>query len=227
MAEYIPFITGDECCTIVRQTYSDAEVVRIPLDRAARLITSLGQMVKSKVWIDPCVDGLIDLANRRPKPQRPNSWFEHIKSFSHFDKIGSPDYWRQPNSTEVSAFVAEILDRCAARAPIWITVPQIPFADGAEVNKINRALARATGDWKGQSGFAGQLILDFACSGPRLGRKSSLECRKHLKTRPGASIGVRCDANASTRARHQEGATRFAWRQARRWRFSHLPCPSS
>jgi len=160
MAEYIPFITGDECCTIVKQTYSDAEVVRIPLDRAAKLISSLGPAAKSKVWIDPCVDGLFDLAKRRPTPKRPNSWFEHIKTFSHFDKIGSPDYWPQPNSTEVFAFVSEILNRCAAPpAPIWITVPQIPFSDGAEGNKINRALARATGDWKNQSKFGGQLIL--------------------------------------------------------------------
>jgi hypothetical protein len=38
-----------------------------------------------------------------------------------------------------------------------------------------------------------------------------------LKTRPGASIRVRYDANSVTHARHQEGASRFAGRQARRW----------
>lgn len=47
--------------------------------------------------------------------------------------------------------------------------------------------------------------------------------RMCLKTRPGAGIRVRYDANSATHARHQEGASRFARRQARRWESSLLP----
>jgi hypothetical protein len=65
--------------------------------------------------------------------------------------------------------------------------------------------------------------LGFAPGGAILVEKSSRTCRIRLKTRPGAGIRVSCDGNASTHARHQEGASRFARRQARRWGPPFLP----
>jgi hypothetical protein len=159
MADHIPFVTGEDGCKLVRRLYADSDVVRIPLDRSEKFLSRLRPDVRSKIWLDPCVDGLDDVDSRRGEPKKPNPWFQFMSSLPHFEKISSPGYWPQPASVEVSSFVTALLDRCVAAAPAWITVPQIPLADAADRNKINRALALATGNWESHSGFTGQLIL--------------------------------------------------------------------
>ncbi len=158
MAEHIPFITGEDGANLVRQVYHDSDIVRVPLDRATRFLPLLPK--SSKVWLDPCVEGMDDLKTRRSQPGRRNTWFDFMGQFPNFQKIGAPSYHAGPVSSEVQAFVKAVMDKCAAtNKPAWITVPQIPLVNDSSRNKINRALAVATGKWKSTSGFAGRLIL--------------------------------------------------------------------
>jgi hypothetical protein len=81
-----------------------------------------------------------------------------MSGFANFEKIADPTFQAKPVASEVYAFVKPLMDRCAAHKPAWITVPQIPLKN-SDRNKINRALATATGRWKSASGFSGNLIL--------------------------------------------------------------------
>lgn len=157
MAEYIPFITGEETAKLVQRLYSDSEIVRVPLDRATNFLAILNR--SSGVWIDPIVDGMDNLGARRSRPDKKNSWFDFMRTFANFEKIGEPAYHAKPVSSEVNAFVKAVMDKCAAHKPTWITVPQMPLVNDSSRNKINRALAAAAGRWKSTSGFSGKLIL--------------------------------------------------------------------
>lgn len=157
MADHIPFITGDDGSKLVSKIYSDSDIVRVSLDRARKLLPL--RSATTKVWLDPCIDGMDDPETRRPRPDRPNSWFEFMVDFVNFQKIAAPDFQLRPIQSEVDAFVEAVLDKCAEYKPAWITVPQIPLVDNSSRNMINRALAKATGRWKSSNNFSGRLIL--------------------------------------------------------------------
>jgi hypothetical protein len=152
MAEQIPFLTSDDTARIAKRLYADSEIVRLPIDRA----TSLIQLVRStfRVWLDPCVDGMDDIDSRRDRP-----WFAFMKRFPKFEDFAKPTFQAKPIALEVQAFVDAVLDHCASHKPTWITVPQLPLVTNSDRNKINRALAVATGKWKSRKGFSGKLIL--------------------------------------------------------------------
>lgn len=151
MDDHIPFITSDEVCSLVNKVYPDSAFVRVPLDKAGKHLTHLH--ARTKVWLDPGVDGMHNLRTRR------RQWLDFMNRFPHFSKIGMRTYHANPVSAEVRAFVKAIMDKCAEHKPAWITVPQMPLVSNSERNKINRALAAATGKWKSSSDFSGRLIL--------------------------------------------------------------------
>ena len=157
MADHIPFITGENGGKLVEKAYPDSDIVRVPLDRAKQLIGFTP--TSSKTWLDPCVDGMDDLKTRHSQPGKKNSWFEFMSAFANFKKIGSPTYHAKPVPAEVSAFVKAVLDKCDEYKPAWITVPQLPLVEKSSRNKVNLALAKATGEWKSETGFSGRLIL--------------------------------------------------------------------
>ncbi len=157
MADHIPFITGEDGGNLVKKAYADSDIVRVPLDRAGRFIPL--KPTSAKAWLDPCVDGMDDLETRRSLPDKKNSWFDFMKACANFEKVGTPTYHAKPVPAEVYAFVKAVLDKCAAHKPAWITVPQLPLVENSDRNKINRALAAATGKWKSSTGFTGRLIL--------------------------------------------------------------------
>jgi hypothetical protein len=157
VADYIPFITGEDSGNLVRKVYSDAEFVRVPLDRADKVRHLVPST--SKVWLDPCVDGMDDVETRRSQSDKKNSWFDFMSGFANFEKIGTPAYYAKPDTSEVYSFVKAVMDKCAAYRPAWITVPQFPLVSGSDRNRINRAMAEATGKWGSSSGFSGRLIL--------------------------------------------------------------------
>lgn len=154
MADHVPFVTSEEASNIVKKEYADSDVVRLVLDRAERLLPGLPKA--AKLWVDPGVDGLDDLETRRDAK---NGWFNFISEFPNYGEIASASFQARPGAAEVCAFVKGVLDKCAALKPAWVTVPQLPVTDGVGRNKINRALAVATGKWKSQTGFSGRLIL--------------------------------------------------------------------
>jgi len=160
--QYIPFITSPKALQLVKTIYSDAAGIRVPLDIAQRLTLPPAL----KLWLDPGVDGLDDLEARRPRPDKNDPkkkistpWFDGMKHVPGFDKIASPSFLTKPVPKVVKEFVVTILDRCLAHKPSLISVPQLPVVDDASRNKINRALAKATGEWKASREFSGRLIL--------------------------------------------------------------------
>jgi hypothetical protein len=156
MANYIPFITSHPGRKLVKTHYDDAEIARVSLDSADQLIPMPGSI---KTWIDPGVDGLDDLEVRRSRPERKNSWYEHMKTIAGFDRIADPSFVTRPDKNIVKTFVQTLLDKCVGYEPTWMTVPQLPIVNDASRNKINRALAQATGEWKSTHSFSGRLIL--------------------------------------------------------------------
>jgi hypothetical protein len=184
MADHIPFVTGEDAARLASQVYPDSQVVRIPLDRAGSLLPLLPAGMK--VWLDPCVDGMHDVDARRSKPNRPNSWFDFMHDLPHFEKVGASAYHARPVDAEVRAFVRALLDRCAAYEPAWITVPQLPLARGSQRNRINRALATATGRWKdGRRGLRGRLVLPLVFT-----QQSQVKGR--TERRPRTDQAIRC-----------------------------------
>lgn len=178
MAEYIPFVTSEDTRRLVQRLYPDSDMVRVPLDRARNLLSV--RNASMKVWLDPCADGMDNLETRRQ-----GSWFAFMKEFANFEKIGTASYHAKPATSEVDAFVKAIMDKCLTHRPTWITVPQIPFANDSGRNKINRALAAATGKWKSSAGFSGKLIL------PLIFTKQKQISGKKARN-PKVELAVRC-----------------------------------
>jgi hypothetical protein len=152
MTDLIPFIGGEEGCTLARKIHTDSAFIRLPIDRFGKLFSLLP--AGPKVWLDPCVDGMDVVGTRRN-----TLWFDFMKGFPSFEAVADPSFHARPSPSKVLEFVTAVLDRCVAQEPAWITVPQLPLVDGSTRNKINRELATATGKWKSNAGFSGRLIL--------------------------------------------------------------------
>lgn len=164
MANYIPFITSQPARKLVKDHYDNAQIGRVPLDAAEKLTPLPGSI---KLWIDAGVDGLHDLELRKSRPDRRNSWYELMKTIDGFDKVADPSFAANPDSKLVKQFVKKLLDLCVEYDPAWITVPQLPVVDDARRNKINRALAKATGEWKSMHRVAVRLILPIVFTNQR------------------------------------------------------------
>lgn len=152
MADHIPFVTGEEACRLVTSVYRDSGLARVPLDRVDKLRPLLPKTLK--MWLDPCVDGMHDIASRGSR-----TWFKLMRGFPHHEKIGDSSFQGRPVKANVDAFVQAVLDKCAEAKPAWITVPQLPLVKDSRRNAINKQLAAATGRWRVASGFSGSLIL--------------------------------------------------------------------
>jgi hypothetical protein len=164
MTEYIPFATSEDAARLIQHVYPESDIIRVSLDRVSALLPLRNN---SKVWLDAGVDGMHHLESRRSRPDRANSWFELMSGFANFEKIGVPAYQVRPASADVEIFVKAVMDRCVAHKPSWITVPQIPLMSSSDRNKINRALAAATGKWKSNSTYSGKLILPLVFTNQR------------------------------------------------------------
>lgn len=161
MADYIPMVTSQQSWELVKTIYPDSQMVRISLDMISRFGTLSNDVT---LWLDPAIDGLHDLPSRQKKK---TAWYEAMKHFSGFAQISTPAFIAKPDSKQVKVFISELLDKCMEFRPAWITVPQLPLVDGAERNKINRALARATGEWRSSHSFSGRFVLPLIFTNQR------------------------------------------------------------
>jgi len=192
VADYIPFVSGNDNAKLAGHVFPDATVYRVSLDRIAAIRSNLA---KTNFWVDPGVDGFDDLNVRIPPPPKPdgsqwkNSWHDRVRKYSNYKQIGDPGFQQKPDTTLVEEFVDDVLDACASEKPAWITVPQLPYVDDASRNKINRALASATGAWRTRNGFRGKLILPiiFTTQNPiNTGRRPRVELAEDCFARSSA-----------------------------------------
>ncbi len=150
MANHIPFISSISDSRLVGKFYPDSAMTR--MDLSHRMNNEPPGIVR--VWLDPAIDGLHRLDDRKP------SWINYVSQFPHFNKIGDPSFQASPKKEVVKVFVFAVLDTCIKYNPDWITVPQLPPSKiGAYRNSINRSLADATGEWRSLRSFPGNLIL--------------------------------------------------------------------
>jgi hypothetical protein len=157
VADHIPFISSSAALGLAEEFYADSAYFRVPVEHLSKAKES---EVRGRIWVDPGVDGLHDLESRRPNADRPASaWYSRISRCEGFEEVADPDFQDKPDASVVEDFVAALMEQCAREKPALITVPQLPIATDSSRNKINRALAKATGQWRSASRFQGKLIL--------------------------------------------------------------------
>jgi hypothetical protein len=140
----------------LRTVYDDAQTARISLELAEKVTPP----PSLELWVDPGVDGFDDITKRRSGPDKRNSWYEFMKDIPCFTKIAESSFLERPDAKTANEFVKGLLDLCVNKhKPAWITVPQLPIVDDSSRNRINRALAQATGEWKSSRRSKVRLIL--------------------------------------------------------------------
>ena len=174
MSSYIPFVnTLSDCLRL--KFYPDATKLHISLETIDALEKELPK--KLPLWIDPAVDAYHYLLINK---DRSTSWKQYIKQFENSQILSNTSFLKRRDLGKVKQFVTSILDKCSEFKPDWITVPQLPIVDDASRNKINRALAAATSEWKLNNGFSGKFILPLIFTHQEQ-LKGKTEWRKKLR----------------------------------------------
>lgn len=150
-ADHIPFANSDADCTILRNTYADARIVRLPLLNGQRLSARIP--AGAHRWLDPELDGMHHWKTASQE------YIAYIKQFAQHEQILDETFQKKPQKTIVREFVNSVLDACLLVQPDWITIPQLPMVNDVTRNKINRELAESTREWAAANHFAGALIL--------------------------------------------------------------------
>lgn len=159
-AEHIPFVNTEKDCDILRRFYPDSTMFRLSLDALTRTASALPTGVG--LWLDPAVDGL------GKSPDVTPAYMQYASQFPVSDKIADRDFQSKPDKQRVKEFVYSVLDFAVDKlTPDWLSVPQLPAADDASRNKINRQMAECTATWKSARRFGGKLILPLVLTHQR------------------------------------------------------------
>jgi len=167
MTEYIPFVSTSSDLEILRKYYSQCEFVRIPYEKADKLVSDIPN---SSIWLDPCVDGYHHrLVTKWPSGPKKgwqnyyrNLWNkleDLFKQFPNYDFLADPKNWRNNRQADLDVFIERLLEECARFKPMWISVPQLPITKSKKRNNVNKMLAQATNRWKRRTNWNGKLIL--------------------------------------------------------------------
>ena len=160
MAHHIPFVNSGNDCDILKKHYADSQIVRIQLDTSFETIKKKLPK-KMSLWIDPVIDGYHHFLSGSISPTS-DKWNRLIQCYKIYDQyplLADKSFVKNPKHEKVQLFVFSILDRCNKYKPEWISVPQLPLETDASRNSINRALAKATNEWKIKKDFKGKFIL--------------------------------------------------------------------
>src|SRR5688572_15983194 len=152
MAPHIPFLNSTEGIPIFRDFYSDAECVRVTLDRLPKLLPQFTKL--PHLWIDSAFEGF-----HHSPADRISDWSQFISTFKGGAKFDEALFLQKPDKVTVQEFVGQLLDACLKYKPQRITIPQFPYDKENTKAKINRALAEAAGQWRARRTFSGSLIL--------------------------------------------------------------------
>jgi hypothetical protein len=151
---FVPFIRGLADEDIYITHYNDAEVVRVCLDRSARL-SSLSS-AKRRLWIDVGLDGIADAYSQHGD----KNWKNYIARYGDLTPLLDPVFLSKPDRKKIEPVIVAMLDSASMHLPVLISIPQLPYEDGAKNNKINRLLAEIAADWR-KSHPQIKLILPF------------------------------------------------------------------
>jgi hypothetical protein len=154
MDYHIPFVNSRDDWSLARQLHPDSAVFRVTME--SRSDIGWASSPHAKLWADTETDALHNW------PKSGNRDFNaYFSAFANAKEIADPLFWSKPDRAAVSSFVNSILDNVlqSAPAPAWLSIPQLPHVNGTQRNKVNRALAEATLNWKSKRSFKGKLIL--------------------------------------------------------------------
>ena len=156
VSQCVPFVNTRTDAQIASQTYGDCEIARLTLHSFDDLSPRVPPACLR--WLDAGVDGLAhaSLADERLKA--------FVYQFPNVDDIRNPEFQRQPSRSIVRKFVRAVLSTCGDRTPGWISVPQLPYANDAKRNKINRMLAEESKAWMDTHRTGARFILPIILS---------------------------------------------------------------
>jgi hypothetical protein len=167
MADYIVFANSVTDCQVARSVYGDSAAFRINLQSADKTCSQFQS--NSKLWLDTGADGL-HWSDIRSHDYRANPAYKaYIQKFAGYDRIADPTFQQRPDKSVVVGFVNAILNFALKTVPHaeWISVPQLPYVDTSDRNKINRALAEASSAWRLKSKHKTRLILPVILTNQR------------------------------------------------------------
>lgn len=164
MVEHIPNVTAADVGLFTKKYYADSEIIRIPLFRNNEVVKLLPS--DAKLWVDAGFDGCDNIESRRLNPKC-KTWCAFMGNVPHFSNLENSSFVEKPSEEQITMIVDHLLHECSKLNPEYITVPQLPVIDGAKRNKINRALAKAAGEWKKSNNFSGKLILPLVFTNQR------------------------------------------------------------
>ncbi|WP_339731110.1 hypothetical protein [uncultured Gimesia sp.] len=96
---------------------------------------------------------------QKPGRARKIPWVEFFANYDEFQLLGETSFVKKPDKVHVYEMVSKLFELCMDLNPEWLSVPQIPFNDGAEYNRINRELAEASLKWKTKARCKCQFVL--------------------------------------------------------------------
>jgi len=173
----IPFVDSAAQLALATKHFTDAPLIRVPLDRWQA--DRGGQFEPSaagfRIWVDPVVDGvhsLREVARRKRDPfsrktdedeRGQHMWEPYAQWLTAFEKHRNLVRER-PALAVIQPFVDDILDACLEHEPDWISVPQLPLCAGASRNRVNTQLSECTRIWQRERSFKGTFVLPVIIS---------------------------------------------------------------
>ena len=179
MTDWIPFLARASDCALATSLHSDAPAYRVSLASAEPICSALPS--GPKIWIDAGVDGLERWAEiAKPTVMGNPAYKELMLSFAGSKFLGDPAFQAKPTKTVVQQFVSDVLDRAIQIVPgaHWLSVPQLPYVDGTDRNKVNRMLAESTALWQAKGSHKQRLILPVIITNQRQLNKKTDRNRK-------------------------------------------------
>jgi len=156
---YIPFANSDNDWPVVSSLYSESAGCRVTLQSVQKGTSAV--LPGLKLWVDAEVDGLQSPEILADAYEINTKYKKYVSKFENWELIANPEFQRSPDKEATIAFVRAALNTATAAVPNlrWLSVPQLPYTDGPDRNKINRFLANAALRWKMESRRSVQLIL--------------------------------------------------------------------
>lgn len=156
-SSYIAFVNGiPDCRTLKSVGYTPAGIRVAPQD-----VPRLGAQGSppGSLWVDAEVDGFHHILLGRPLRKMDKTWSKNMARFDEHNIFQEQGFLDRPDPARVQRFVNSVLNYCGSLQPKWISVPQLPMASDTSRNKANRALAKAAGAWRSETGFKSKFIL--------------------------------------------------------------------
>lgn len=148
---FVPFLRSNADEINFAAFYSDAPFVRVTLDKRP-ILSKVSP--KYKLWIDLGLDGIANVSPADPG----NNFSKYLHKHGDLSCLVDPNFLARPDRKQIENKIVALLQEASVYNPSYISVPQLPHAEGTKFNKVNRMLAEIAADWRRRQNSA-QLIL--------------------------------------------------------------------